>query len=90
MDSDEVEDLFLDYIKTLPIYDQRQIHCGSDFINSLTPDAEEDLKEEIWRRIKYNVNYTRLLDALYNHLKYILPDSPSDEEDSDPESENEE
>ena len=89
MESDEVEDLFLEYIKTLPICDQRQIHCGYDFINSLTPDAEEDLKEEIWSRIKYNVNYTRLLDALANHLKYILPDSPSDDEDTE-ESESEE
>ena len=89
MESDEVEDLFLEYIKTLPIHDQKQIHSGYDFINSLTPDAEEDLKEEIWSRIKYNVNYTRLLDALANHLKYILPDSPSDDEDTE-ESESEE
>jgi len=81
MESCEVEELFLDYLKTLPIPIQKGISNCSDFLNNLSQDAEEDLKEEIWNRIKYNVDYITIIIALRNYHKTILPDSDSEEEE---------
>jgi hypothetical protein len=80
MENFEVEDLFLLYLKTLPIKDQKEINSGADVINSLTPDAEEDLKEEIWNRIKYNVDYITIILNLHDYHRHILPDSEDEEE----------
>jgi len=70
MDSDEVNELFFEYCKTLPFSVQKEINDGYDFLSNLTYDAEEDLKEEIWKRIKYTNNYMKLISLLKD---YILP-----------------
>ena len=57
MESYQIEELILQYMKTLPIPIQKEISCGSDFLDNLSYDAEEDLKNEIWNRIKYNTDY---------------------------------
>ena len=83
MESYEIEDLFLQYMKTLPIPIQKGISCGSDFLDNLTYDAEEDLKNEIWNRIKYNADYITIILALRNYHKTILPDSDDEEQDGE-------
>lgn len=83
MESYEVENLFLNYLKTLPIPIQKEIFDGSDVLNNLSYDAEEDLKEEIWNRIKYNTDYITIILALRNYHKTILPDSDSEEEEEE-------
>jgi hypothetical protein len=80
MDSLEIHDLFLSYMKTLPIPDQKEIRCGSDFLEKLTPDAEEDLKNEIWNRIKYNADYITIILSLQEYHRHVLPDSDDEEE----------
>ena len=83
MESYEIEELFLQYMKTLPIPIQKGISCGSDFLDNLTYDAEDDLKNEIWNRIKYNADYITIILALRNYHKTILPDSDSEEEEEE-------
>ena len=76
-----MEDLFLQYLKTLPIPVQKDIYNGEDFFANLSTDAEEDLKEEIWNRIKYNVDFITIIIDLQNYLKTILPESDDEEQD---------
>lgn len=81
MDASEIHDLFLSYMKTLPIPDQKQIYNGSDFLEKLSYDAEEDLKNEIWNRIKYNADYITIILSLQEYHRHILPDSEDEEEE---------
>jgi hypothetical protein len=80
MDSDEVNELFLEYCKTLPFSVQKEINDGNDFLSNLSYDAEEDLKEEIWNRIKYSNNYMKLISMLKD---YILPGIEAEEEEEE-------
>jgi len=86
MEAYEVEDLFLLFLKTLPIPDQKNIHNGQDILNALTYDSEEELKNEIWNIIKYSTNYLRIAKTLQDDLKIRIPD----DEEEDPEDENQE
>ena len=79
MNNEEIEQLFLSYMKTLPIPIQKSIRCGSDFLQNLTSDAEEDLKNEIWNRIKYNADYITIILSLQEHHRHTLPDSDEEE-----------
>lgn len=83
MESYQIEELFLQYMKTLPIPIQKEISCGSDFLDNLSYDAEEDLKNEIWNRIKYNSDYITIILALRDYHKTILPDSDDEEQDGE-------
>jgi hypothetical protein len=83
MESYQIEELFLQYMKTLPIPIQKEISCGSDFLDNLSYDAEEDLKNEIWNRIKYNTDYITIILALRDYHKTILPDSDDEEQDGE-------
>jgi len=83
MESYQIEELILQYMKTLPIPIQKEISCGSDFLENLSYDAEEDLKNEIWNRIKYNADYITIILALRDYHKTILPDSDDEEQDGE-------
>lgn len=83
MESYQIEELILQYMKTLPIPIQKEISCGSDFLDNLSYDAEEDLKNEIWNRIKYNTDYITIILALRDYHKTILPDSDDEEQDGE-------
>ena len=82
MDSDEVNDLFLEYCLTLPFAVQKEIHDGQDFLSNLSYDAEEDLKEEIWKRIKYTNNYMKLISMLKDYILPRIEEEEAEEEES--------
>jgi hypothetical protein len=84
MDSSEVNELFFEYIKTLPISVQKEINDGEDFLLNLSYDAEEDLKNEIWSRIKYTNNYRNLIIILKSYLE-SFEEEVSEEEISEEE-----
>jgi hypothetical protein len=69
MDDAEVVELFFDFLKILPISTLKTISNGSDVLNELTYDSEEDLKNEVWNRIKYGVNFSSLIRMLDDYLK---------------------
>jgi len=69
MDDAEVVELFFDFLKILPIATLKTISNGSDVLNELTYDSEEDLKNEVWNRIKYGVNFSSLIRMLDDYLK---------------------
>jgi len=69
MDDAEVVELFFDFLKILPISTLKTISNGSDVLNELTYDSEEELKNEVWNRIKYSVNFSSLIYMLNDYLK---------------------
>jgi len=69
MDDAEVVELFFDFLKILPISTLKTISNGSDVLNELTYDSEEELKNEVWNRIKYSVNFSSLIGMLDDYLK---------------------
>jgi phage-related protein len=90
MDEVEVTELFFDFIKTLPISTQKSITDGSDVLNELTYDSEEDLKNEIWNRVKYSVNFTELIYLLKDYLKNTGNDTDSDTDNTNTNTDTEE
>lgn len=69
---EEAEDLIFMWILNLPENDQKNLHNGADVINSITNDAEEDLKNELWQSIKNNLSYRSILNRLFIHLKDVV------------------
>jgi len=83
MEAFEVEELLLQFLKTLSIPEQKEIHNGQDILSALTNDAEEDLKEEIWNRIRNSINYIRVAQRLQDDLKINLPESDDEPEEEE-------
>lgn len=81
MNTFEVNELFFEYIKTLPISIQKEINDGEDFLLNLSYDAEEELKNEIWSRIKYTNNYRDLIIILKSYLERFKEEEISEEEE---------
>jgi len=69
---DEAEDIIYQWIMALPEEDQRSLHNGADIINSITTDAEEDIKNELWEIIKNSLSYRSILHRLVIHLNEII------------------
>lgn len=64
------EETLYDYVTNiLSVEDAREIHNGSDIINSLSPDAEEDLKERVWDLVKQELNYRNIVELVYEWLE---------------------
>jgi hypothetical protein len=89
------EETLYDYVRTLSVEDAREIHNGSDILNSLSPDAEEDLKERVWELIKQELNYRGIVELVQEWLENqpqeeVEEDCQSQENNSsDDDSENE-
>jgi len=64
------EETLYDYVTNiLSVEDAREIHNGSDILNSLSPDAEEDLKERVWDLVKQELNYRNIVELVYEWLQ---------------------
>ena len=63
------EETLYDYVRTLSVEDVREIHNGSDILNSLSPDAEEDLKERVWELVKQELNYRGIVELVQEWLE---------------------
>jgi hypothetical protein len=77
---DEAEDLMYTWIMMLPIDEQRQIHNGSDIINCIDEEAEQDMKDAVWESIKNSLSYRSILNRLNIHLNNII-ETPGDSEE---------
>jgi hypothetical protein len=81
------EETLYDYVTNiLSVEDAREIHNGSDILNSLSPDAEEDLKERVWDLVKQELNYRNIVDLvqewLQNHPENIIETDEEQAEDN--------
>lgn len=83
MEAYEVEEILLQFLKTLSIPEQKEIRDGQDILFALTNDAEEDIKEEIWNRIRSSINYISVAQRLQDDLKINLPESEDEPEEED-------
>ncbi len=64
------EETLYDYVTSiLPVEDTRNIHNGSDILNSLSPDAEDDIKERVWELVKQELNYRNIVELVYEWLE---------------------
>ena len=76
------EELLFECItKTLSMNDIKQIYNGNDILNSLSYDAEEDIKERIWEVIKQEINYRNIVQEIKDWLKIYLESENEEEED---------
>lgn len=66
------EEILYDYItKVLPTPEIKEINNGNDILNSLSYDAEEDIKERVWEAIKEELNYRSVVEAVQDWLKNV-------------------
>jgi hypothetical protein len=80
---DEIEDYFFMFLMTLPYAERKEIWNGNDCMNALTNDAEEDLKEEAWKLIKYSLNYSSIVERLKEQMKEEHEEEQEEEEEED-------
>ena len=79
---DEVEENMLIWIMTLPIAEQREIRNGSDIINCIDEEAEQEMKDSIWESIKNSISYITILNRLSIHLNNNI-ETPEDSEEEE-------
>lgn len=77
------EETLYDYVTNLPVEDAREIHNGNDILNSLSHDAEEDLKERVWELVKQELNYRGIVELVQEWLENHQ--EPKEELEEDPE-----
>ena len=78
---DYAEELIYEFVtKTKP---KIKLDCPNDILEKLTYDAIEDIKEQIWETMKYELDY----DKIYSEVKQYNRDHgiDTDEEDEDEE-----
>ena len=57
---EEIEELIYEYITKNKI----TVCCPVDVIQSISYDAEEDIKERLWELFKYKINYHRIFEEI--------------------------
>ena len=77
-----LEDLIFEWMLTLPENQQKSMWNGYDVIDSMPEDAQEEIKNEIFRQMIDDVNYTKLIKRLKEYLSERAIETPtqSDEE----------
>lgn len=86
---EEVEENMLTWIMMLPIAEQREIRNGSDIINCIDEEAEQDMKDAVWESIKNSLSYRTILNRLHIHLNNIIETPEESEEEVITDNENE-
>ena len=78
----ESENILFDYImKCLTVKEMKELWIGRDILQSITYDAEEEIKNEVWEIIKQNLDYSNIIFKVKEHLKNVA--DSSDEEDEE-------
>jgi hypothetical protein len=81
MDYEEaVEDMIFSWIIMLPEEEQRNVTHFQAIDACLNEEAEEEIKDEIWRLLKNNINYSSILQRLKSHLDSVVETSDEEEE----------
>jgi hypothetical protein len=78
----EIEETLFDYIiSCLTNNEAKNIHCGNDILNSLSNDAEEDIKHRAWELIKQELNYKKVVEKVQDWLKENSCEEVNEEEE---------
>ena len=85
MQATEIEELFLQFLVTLPADVKKEIiNHDVHLLETIDEESEYELKEEFWRRACYAINMQNLIDALRDLQE---PESESETEESASDSE---
>ena len=78
-----LEDLFFQWMMTLPEETQKTLWNGYDVLETIPDDSMEEIKEEVFSQMLDEVNYTRLIKRLKDYLseRIIETEESDDEED---------
>ena len=80
---DELEEMMYTWLIMLPEDEQREITHWQAIDAAINEEAEEEMKEEIWRLLKNNLNYRAILQRLKIHLDEIETQSVEEEEEEE-------
>lgn len=87
---DEVEQMLAEYIiQMCSRKEKKDIWNGSDVLNALTMDAEEEVKDRIWFLVKGALNWQEVVSKVKDDLA-LEPESQSESETEDEEEDEEE
>lgn len=82
----EAEDYIFGFLAKILTKDERkEVHVGADVLRHLedNPDCEEDVKDQVWRMLKYELNFNSILERLQDYCRVNDSDSEDDEEDGE-------
>ena len=89
------EDIVLEYLDSLSLETQKAIQLEQDIISTFTHDAEQEMKDALWDLVRWNLNYSSVLEKLKEKLGDLdtddesVSDTESEEEDEELEEEQE-
>ena len=75
-----IEDMVFSWIIMLPEEEMREINHWQAIDGCLNEEAEEEIKDEMWRNLKSNLNYKAILQRLKSYLDSVVETQESDEE----------
>ena len=75
MERSEIEEIFLQFLKTLTDDEKKSIETDEQAYEFFTYDVEEEIKEELYRRAMNAVNWNKI-------IKKMKEDLPEDDEES--------
>lgn len=82
--ADEIEYLLVNFITNHLNRDEaKNIHCGNDILNSLSMDAEDELKDRAWELLKEELNYKRIVEKVQDWLKETSCEEVDEEEEEE-------
>jgi hypothetical protein len=79
----EAEGMLLEWIvRHLDRDEQKNIHNGEDVLRSLSMDAEDEVRNQVWELVKRELNYRWIVDKVKDEVAN-QPETDKEEEDED-------
>jgi HEPN domain-containing protein len=86
----EAESMLLQWIvRHLDRSEQKDIHNGEDVLRSLSMDAEDEVKNQVWELVKRELNYRWIVDKVKDEVSNQPETENEDEEDGKADSDSE-
>ena len=86
----EAEQMLLQWILNhLDRAEQKDIHNGEDVLRSLSMDAEDEVKNQVWELVKRELNYRWIVDKVKDEVSNQPETEDEDEEEEKADSDSE-
>ena len=69
-------------VRHLDRSEQKDIHNGADILRSLSMDAEDEVKNQVWELVKRELNYRWIVDKVKDEVSN-QPDTENEDEDEE-------
>jgi len=80
----EAEQMLLEWIvRHLDRDEQKNIYNGEDVLRSLSMDAEDEVKNQVWELVKRELNYRWIVDKVKDELANQPETEDENEEDEE-------